>query len=244
MAKRSVTQIETFQACNRKWWWDRVMKQGSAGGTNVFGVILHACIERAYKGEEVFPPDWDYSFDRYTGKYTGRLSNNECAQIAMLIGKARTAGWFNAAPGFKVEHEFDVDLGDGDHLVGFIDLVEPGIITDQKSSKSARYLETAETLKDDTQLLTYAKVALPSDLPSVVVRHNQFIKEPVSIQRVEVTIERKAIEEKWAQVLEAAGQMKQLQTVTDKDQVGYNERECSNWGGCPFKSKCFPDEEY
>jgi len=252
VAKTSVSQIETFNSCNRKWWHERVMKRGAAERTNVFGVVLHACLERAERGEDPYPKHWDSSFDRYSGAETGRVTNTQQAQIKLLLKMAKEKGWLDLKPGSKVEHEFKVPLGD-DVLVGFIDVVQPAgggcdhaslpSVDDHKSTGAMKWAETEQDLVDNTQLLVYAKVAHP-EAEHVVLRHNVFCKDPVSVKRVEVTVNRERIDKEWDKIQQSAKKMAGLRTVTDIEQVEPNPRECNNWGGCPFKNECFPGEEY
>jgi len=259
--KISVSQIETFDACNRKWWHERVMKRGQAERTNVFGVVLHACLERAQKGQLAFPTGWECSYDRYTGQETGRLTNTQQSQVKILVQRAKDAGWLDLKPGSKIEHEFKVPLGD-DTLIGFIDVVQPesgGVedcecddcnttsglpsVDDHKSTAAMKWAEDETSLADNTQLLVYAKVVHPQ-AEHVVLRHNIFCKEPLSIKRVEVTVNRERIDKEWDRITGLAAKMTALRGVTDIEQVEANPRECSNWGGCPFRHHCFPEDEY
>lgn len=257
----SVSQIETFKACNRKWWHERVMNRGKAESTNVFGTVLHACLERALKNQPVYPVGWESSYDRFSGEETGRLSNNEQAQVKMLVTKAADAGWLDPRD-VQVEREFKVAMGD-DELIGFVDVVRPdrryvvsmcpptlpgerdGLpkIEDHKSTSAMKWAETEESLADNTQLLVYAKVIHP-DADWVTLRHNVFCKNPVSIKRVEVTVNRERIDKEWEEVSQAALAMSALREVRDIDKVTPNPKECSNWGGCPFKVHCYPEDDY
>lgn len=239
----SVSQYETFVECPTKWWRERVMNEGPASKTNVFGVVLHACCERLAKGEEPHPKGWEYAYDRWTGEMTGWLSFNEQALVVLLIKKARDEGWFNLELP-RVEHEFKVQLAEDLELIGFIDIVEPGVVTDHKSAGSMKYVETEETLGDNSQLLIYAKVSQSEHLARVRLRHNIFCKSPPSVKRVEVTVERERIEEEWTKLVGVAVRMQGMRGVKDAKLVEKNEASCNLYGGCPFKMKCFPEEDY
>lgn len=239
----SVSQIETFQSCPTKWWRDKVLKEGPSGTQNTFGTVFHACAERVVKGKDPFPEGWESAIDRFSGKVTGTLSNNDQALIRFLIKAGTLAGLFATGCDASVEHEFSVDLCEGVTLWGFIDLVEPGIITDHKTTSAMKWAETEETLSDNLQLLAYAKVTQQLD-QDVKLRHNVFCKTPPSVKRVEVTVKGERIDQEWAKMQAIGLQMKALKEVSDPALVPKNEHECNNWGGCPFKAKCFPGEDY
>jgi len=241
--KISVTQIETYMACPRKWWWERVMRRGASSTPNTFGTVIHSCMERAVQGKNIFPAGWEYAFDRYTGKETGRLTNNEQALAKMLVHRAQEDGWFAVDGKFDVEYAFDKEVVPNVRIVGFIDFVDHrGVVVDYKSTSSMRWAETEETLKDNTQLLVYAKMS--GFDKGCKVQHKILCKNPPSVHKVEVTVEGDRIQQEWDKVKDIAGKMLELKSVTDKDAVECNLKECSNYGGCAFRGACFPQEDY
>ncbi len=274
----SVSQVETFRRCNRLWWFEKMLKLPKIDrGYLTFGTVLHAVIERWLRADDqgndpgtgvpvdIYPAGWEVAEDG------AKINIQEAALIKRLIEAGIEEGVLERRPGRKIEHEFWMPVieahesADGTtvKLVGYIDLLLPGEIQDHKSSKSTRYAKSGAELRNDTQMLVYARVALDAldarrvggeagltaatlanelGADTVVVRHNLFVKDvdQTKVRATSTAVTRAEIDARWRVVVKTAHKMLETRKLTSWNEVegpaSYST--CNDYGGCAYRSIC------
>jgi hypothetical protein len=226
----SASQIILFKSCPRSWYWKYVMKvkEPYMPWLNT-GLAFHLCIEHTYmkiRGDEIKKPKY---FDE---------------DLIDLVNIGFDKGILEVPNNFLLEHNIKVPLCEGAYLKGIIDFVnvDDGKIEDHKTVSSWKYAETEETLKNNMQLLIYAKWYLNKvkTRKSVYLKHNQFHKNaPETSKSVEVKVSRDYVENYWEkEVMSYVNQMIEMKTNTDEKAFDFNLDSCGNYGGCSFLDKC------
>lgn len=169
--------------------------------------------------------------------------------VAMESGEDLPPGWDDLAP-----------------FIGFIDIFDVWasgmpLVEDHKTAKNRTYTLTAESLAQDTQMLTYAAVALAlrPDPGMVRLKHNVFLKDPKNPEVFETSavVTTQTVAKKWQEIIEAAERMRAVRDNAPRltplehradnwyrvpgaiDEGPKQEKEaCDAYGGCPFKDIC------
>lgn len=184
------------------------------------------------------------------------ITPDEQAIIQRLIEAAEENGTLVRLPGRRTEEEFRRSIliseeGTNVEILGYIDVSYDDRVEDHKSTKSMRWAKTEKSLRENTQVLIYAKQKLLDaeeqgrEIPEeILVRHNIFCKDPHNLQvkHVEVVLTREEIDTKWAELLEHAQEMSFVRDSVE----AYHEipeplntsNSCNAYGGCPFLSIC------
>lgn len=203
----SVSQVETYDMCARKWWFGSGLPKPDRlpqveRGSQTFGTVLHAVCERFLSADDLgrdkhgnpvdlYPPGWQECVQEF-GSSKGRrdrVDDADAARIKLLITQAIEKGVLVRMPGRRVEHPFNLPLGTYKgvevELTGKIDLLLHDTVVDHKSAKSMAYAKSANALKKSVQMMVYAKVALEEArrrgeaLPATItLQHNVFCKDP------------------------------------------------------------------
>lgn len=177
----SPSQIESYQKCNRLWFFKSVMRLPEVQkGNQALGSGVHLILEvadRVAKGEmprpgyEYNPADIPDLDQEGWGKATALAT-----LMVPMIPRSRN--------GARVLRETKITLDTyegGPTMVGYMDLgVPPGIgwpellipdtaaiVGDYKTTSDFRYMKTPEELADSVQMMTYAKWAI-EDLPGAI----------------------------------------------------------------------------
>lgn len=255
----SASQIETFRLCPRKWWLSKVrkLKEGGPTEAQAFGTVLHAVCERYLRADDngvdpktgeavdLFPTGWHVAFNRYGG-IDGHLTVEEQKLVKALIHKAIEEGVLQREPGRQVEAEFKAEIIPGATIEGFVDLLYPHRIEDHKTSKSTKWLKSANALAENPQMLIYAYMGLSeSDLPEITLRHNGYVKDPERpiVRKTEITVSREHVEAFWRnEIVPTAEAMlrfrAEAENVDDVDPPESMAHACSAYGGCAFRPIC------
>lgn len=226
----SVSQISMFKACPRSWYWKYVMKvKEPYKPWLTTGINFHSCIEHAYmkiRGDEIKKPK---QFDE---------------DLVDMVNIGFEKKILTIPDTFLLEHAIKFNACEGAYLKGFADFinVSEGKIEDHKTISSWQYAETEETLKDNFQLLVYAKWYLDKvkTRKTIFLRHNQFHKNaPETSRAVEVEVTRQDVEDNWYNnALPYIKQMVALKKNTDEKAFDFNQESCGNYGGCSFSNVC------
>lgn len=226
----SVTQINDFERCPRRWFFKKVRgieapERATAG--KVIGREIHWLIENYYK--------------------RGTMLSHVHAE------KARAAVAHLPQPqpeGLLVEHRFSIAPADGlPKFTGVIDLVDvrrPGNvrITDHKTtSKYNDRLAHPVDVANDPQMLTYAEWAFREYAePHVYVAHNTISTTHVARAHLGeyVEIPRYAALENWERMRETTRNMVGVAGAppSDWNDVPCNTNACNDYGGCDFLPIC------
>ncbi len=148
----SASQDSEFQLCNRKWWFHHVVRLPIVERDfQVFGTVLHGCIERWMAGDalgrvpdpvppilvgqspgavvEVFPADWGQVRER--GRMSA-ISPQEESIIRRLMNQAIERGLLMRGVS-RIEEPFQRQILPDAEIVGFIDEHLPEGVSDHKS---------------------------------------------------------------------------------------------------------------
>lgn len=226
----SASQIETFEMCNRKWWYNKrlKLKVPPTKDTNI-GSAVHGEIERYFE-------DGDESKLGIIAKHglpKLRELRARNPQIELSIGKDKRKG-----------------LGTGSPLItlaglpgeGFIDVYLPFEVWDHKTTGQMKYAKTADELRMANQLVLYARASqvIEQDFTRPVkVGHIVYLKvPPYGVRVTDVDLAPEHIESR-IQVLDGTvSLMKEVADVRSEISVTPTWTACTAYGGCPFKDRC------
>lgn len=248
----SPSALDRFLSCPRKWWFEKSVRMPGTllePARLVMGNVLHECVERWLQADECgYGPDGN-PIEMFPDGWDDELSLADAAMVRVLVQKAIDSGMVVRSPGREVEAPFQLTPLPNASIVGFIDLLSPGMITDHKSAKSRRYALSADALANDPQMMIYAGVALARDpsLEQVILRHNYYVKDPKSpmVFPVEKAVSASQVERYWQENILPA-----LRSMVDfKSRFGtaeeWEEVEgprvkgiCNKYGGCAFSGIC------
>lgn len=259
----SISQINQFTACPRKWWFRKCARLIPPPSNNVlgktFGSVLHAVIERFLTADasgrdalgnpvSLYPPGWEISEDGYA------LDEENQALVKRLVDKAIEEGHLIRMPNREVEKEFCFVL-DGDTygsaavIVGKIDEIYPDRIVDHKSGKSKRWVVSKQRLKKDPQLVLYSSLIFmkPGSPDKITLQHNNFIRDTEEIAVRKTTITKAEALAHVAHIMGIARQMVDLKKDNLPDTMWRevwgsmdhdDAKTCSAYGGCPYLQVC------
>jgi hypothetical protein len=243
----SATQIETYRDCNRKWYFNKIMRLPRPSSPSADrGIAGHEAIEKdalVVMQTKEPPPVEDSPFVRYV-------------EVARRYGPqpGEPAG---------IEMEFSMPTAPGlPPLIGKIDVfrynIDPITIVDWKFISDARYAKTETELYDDLQTNIYTErtyqtiearkeqfgVEVPDSIHTGLV---YFVvgKDPSKVPKkgpkhlpVFVDLTRKNTARVWSDAIVTIGEMKITADFTSKDDVPPNPLSCTKYGGCPYRAQC------
>lgn len=251
--KLSASQLETAELCLRKWKFksDLRLPEVKKDSTQ-FGNVLHAAAERYLLGAnpaDLWPPGWNICPDTKQP-----ITPADSALVQVLVTEALKSGVLERRPSATVEEMFEVEIGDGDSLVGKIDYGTEDRVEDHKTSKSKRYFKSAESLKTNLQLLIYAKHKLErlrklGKVPPkfISLAHNQYLRDlnnPL-VQRREAEVTPSEIDEHWnTKVMELVQKVRHAKSVANPFELPDPDKgACNAFGGCPYTTICSGSED-
>jgi hypothetical protein len=232
---------------------------------------------------DLYPPGWHIAKAKWGEGEDGECSPIEQDLIKQLIQAAIENGILERLPGREVEKSFRKTViqlgcpgcdgsggtdegtecphckgdGKGAHveIQGFIDIVFRDRVDDHKSIKSMKWAKSPNKLRQNLQMLIYAKEAIDGCrargevVPlAVTLRHNQFCKDPddLRVRKTEVTVTTLEIEGTWERVQQMAKRMdhwrRTAERWTDLPEPRTGNQACNAYGGCAFQSICLGQE--
>lgn len=140
-------------------------------------------------------------------------------------------------------------------ITGYIDVETPDQIQDHKTTKNMKWAKSANKLRENIQMLIYAKEHLmhledrgePLP-PSITVRHNVFCKDPQKpkVRKTFIEVSVDEINKNWERITKAALDMDALRRTCndwkDVPEPANLSTACNAYGGCPFLSICTTQE--
>jgi RecB family exonuclease len=230
LLKVSASQITTFARCGRRWWFEKVLgeRQESTGAQNL-GTAIHSQME-AWIQEGTLPP--------HPGAFAATKLRRDDGTLVLPAPKT---------PGVLVEAALEEPeiYADGVRYRGFIDLTIPGKqieIIDYKSCRSFSYIKTPEQLRKDVQVGSYgfwAHKRFP-EAESLRVSHVYILSRGKSARVVEAQATWDDVNAVWEVIRAAVRDMRRTAKIKDFRDVEPNFDACSDYGGCPYASKCTP----
>lgn len=216
----SPSQIKTYRACPRKWYYEKVLRLAteSSAAQNA-GTALHKEIENYYN--EGTPPSsavCQNALAELPSRSAGFQPEVELAEPSLYINGVRVKGRIDlvgAPRGSVVE------------------------IYDFKTCSSWRYCKTEDELRSDVQQGIYAKWAQDRfpDATAFRVALVYMHRQNARVRVVAADLTREDIAGVWAGCVETVELM--LQTAgAEVDDVPQNYESCSEFGGCPYFGTC------
>ncbi len=210
----SASQIQTWELCNRKWWFDKgpLRLRELDRGYFTFGTVTHAVIERYLSADDLgndpatglpvdlYPPGWESTMGR-DKKTLVSISIIEQETIKKLIPLAIEQGILVRSPGRLLEQKFylpilQLDDGGVVWLMGYIDVMLSDEVQDHKTTSNMKYALSPAKLRASPQMLIYALVCIQrcaetgAPLPQkITLRHNVFGKDPMNPKLRKTSVE-------------------------------------------------------
>lgn len=229
--KGSASQVETFDLCIRKWYYDARLKIPRVSGPGAeLGTLVHAKIE-------------DY------------LLNGKLPDEKKLLGIIRPGLQYlppaASVPKNRIEVKFELMAESLPvKLSGIIDWLwqEENTVGDNKTLKDFKYMKTEGQLARDTQGVSYvgeAHLELGWQFP-IKFRHVYFCTSKSDSEMVETTFTKTQWEDRFAALGLKLANMKTFADAEIDDipfpKIGpgkTNPEACGAFGGCPFIAICF-----
>jgi len=228
----SASQVKTYRACKRQWWYEKVARLPKAmGGGKDTGTALHHEM-RAYLAGEI---------------PASRLSPLAAPGVPELPLPGTTLA----------EHALEPPpVAAGLPWTGSIDWLSPpqasgewaGIpwVGDHKTTKNYTYCLDKEELAKDVQMISYAYYAsIKWSLPEsgfVRLTHVYYHTDPgprtKPIKVVDTKAQVATIKSLWGEFETVVQDMKATAKAPTAAQVEGNAKACWNYGGCPYRSRC------
>lgn len=228
----SPSQVELHETCNRKWWLNKVMgKAIPQHPSAALGELVH-------KGQEDYLATGDEK----------KVHPLAVATLPILRSMRER--------GVKVEHTMQRQLRNGLLYNGRIDILDLGTkdenlitVADWKTTGSPAYAKTADELRGNIQMLSYAYEATildidhrgPTATTPVVLSHiviptkgstNPFVTKtdpPLTVPEIRAG---------WSKIQTISDRMLETSKLESPDAVPGNKSACSAFGGCPFRETC------
>lgn len=218
----SVSQIERFMLCERKWWLAKVLKH--------------------YEPPSPAMQDGIDFAQRMESYLLGKLPYDE------LTAHDRAGVQYLPKPGTKiaVEQKIWIDLSPEAGLIGFADYIDYNflethgviIVGDHKRRGNVdKWSKTEEQLLDDWQMLMYAEAVFRAhgDKVRVIARHVNYQRAPAPpasvMRQVEITRENAA--RKTREALKVVDKMREVRKVTHITSLPVGD--CTAYGGCKLR---------
>lgn len=227
----SATSIQLFrEGCNRKWYERYVLgKKGDSSPAMILGNKVHTQLENYLKeGEEI---DKD--------SIEGKIARSGIDLIP------------RPASHLKIEISLEELPIENTPVLfkGFIDVFIPALhtedgiseILDHKTTSSFKYAKTEDELKENLQLLIYARHVLetyPSEDEIRLTHVSYLTKTPYKAIKRSVVVSREHVYEKFESILETVRLML-LASEQDVHQMEKNEKFCWSYGKkCSYYDDC------
>lgn len=266
----SASQLELHERCARAWWFRYVVRLPDAPSrAQEFGTAFHAALETWLGGEDPFGvAGWDQGLAPVESDLVRRLIQDAVQVKPRALGK-REEAVVRRVPGQLVESEFWIPVLDGRpvvKLMGYVDIATVDGIHDNKTTKSRKWVKTPEQLRENMQLLVYARAWLEdrrsdgiADPSQIKLRHNLFIKDEGAADFVEVFVTPTEVDAAWDRVKQRAEEMRKLRVAATPRDDGHaaelleivppaevdrkrvltsRSGPCGMFGGCAFREVC------
>lgn len=262
MITLSASQIDTARLCRRKRWFQSIMRlpqvtQGSA----VFGTILDGVVTRYLEADELgrdkfgrpvelYPAGWETCKD-------GTISIVDQSKVKKLVQMAIESGLLERVQGRQCQHKFVLPLVPGEvEILGYIDVLMPGMVWDHKTTSNMKWAKSTAKLREDVQMLIYAKVALErakergEAVPETIhLRHNVYVRgnqydERLRVRKTPAEVTREEVETHWnglAAEVQLYIRDNEITTLDQWKDISIEDKDsgaCVKFGGCAFTTIC------
>jgi hypothetical protein len=219
----SVSQVDTFLDCNRKWFfgWPMDRKQPTTDA-QARGTYIHKSIAEWITDK--VPPPVEHTI--YLRALEAHFPKHD----------------------FSVEHKLVLDTHLGIPWIGYIDLIceDPGVtvLVDWKTTSDLRYAKTPAELMSNLQLGVYAHYAYELGVESDVRAGLVYVEVPktppkkVKVLPVFVDLPRDHVRGIWESTKPVIERMLAASELDDPNDIEPNTACCSKYGGCPYRIEC------
>jgi hypothetical protein len=247
----SASQIKDFRACNRLWFYTRILKQRAPQTeAQSRGTTVHGALEAHLKAGKIEPD----ILERAKGLgITEKDLADYVASMEPFVGKPGegltehrdSMATYEGGPEFVlvVDHAREITV-EGHGTIPQID--------DLKTTSDFRYCKTPDELSKDVQMISYAKWALwrlfeqrSLPPPTFVSLRHVYVRtrgKRVATAR-DVLVTPADVETRWAAILDDVRDMESLAAigseVNPQDVPATTTDHCSAYGGCFFRVQCF-----
>lgn len=215
----SVSQCKTYIACELSWWFTYGPMKDRSPPTKatILGSSVHDVIEKWYEGKEL--PDTQ----------AGRIAS---------VGLSKLP----AKESVLIEKSITIPLNEDANILCRIDMMgkDKFYIGDHKTTSDLKWAKTAQQIKYDVQLLTYAYAAYHKEKPDQVEVELIYYRTrgvPISMS-VKTVVDWKDVEENWKNLGSIASEMAPKVNDPDGSSCKPNTDSCSMYGGCYHAPKC------
>ena len=223
----SASQIQLFRRCPRAWFTKYVtgIRQPSTAAQER-GSMVHGYLERYLRSGDPPPAS----------------AHGKIAHSGLHLLPEPGSG--------EVEVEFWLRDGPALPVLGYIDYVQthddPPWVLDHKTTSALRWMKTSVELADDLQMTVYGQWALgvtdADELHFTHVyygtRYEQAIGSRYWARRVDATVSATRVRNNWSDIVKTTCEMRRASALIEAD-VSQNFDACSDYGGCPYLSRCF-----
>lgn len=226
----SPSQIKTFSACPRSWWFDKVagLRPEEEAAHFATGTALHKQQEDYYEHGKI--PD-----------------NESCRYVLSLPGVPD-----RNISGILIEEPRDYNLGllaAGIPMRGRIDLRAPPIdgtfvILDWKSCRNFKYCKSPEELARDVQGIVYLKYGFTQypDALYGIFRHAYIRTEEDCVVKGKVVetepLDKNTVDDVYREIEKTVERIKRTAGLEVQDDVEFDKSACFAYGGCPYQKHC------
>lgn len=219
----SPSQIKTYLLCPRKWFYESIL--GFRSPPN----------EKAQRGTDAHKEleDWyEHGIEPPT------------PQVKLSLEDPRMPVRENLP---LIEQWLPIILPSGIQMRQKADLIDLSnrvcpIVVDHKTSGTTEHFLNEYQLRDDPQMLAYARAVLEiyaPEAPSITLMQNQISWGALDTPRVvEATLSRDTVMAKWSKIEDEAIARMRQDAVKSVTEVHANLNACSAYGGCPHIERC------
>ena len=234
----SASQVDLYLRCPRLWFFQYVLgKKFPPTPAMARGTDIHAHMEKWGKSGALPPPDDEWF----------ALIKMGTAAMELEVSKRED---------LILEQKFDLPTFEGGPFwTGFIDALDPNggteetgtfqcRVHDYKTLSDFRYVKTPDEIRNNLQLLSYAKFCISeeSSIERVAIGHVYLrTKKPARVlMPPPVVVARDWIEEKWAGYIEIVREMYDLALNAPQSALDVTPHTdaCGAYGGCMFRGDC------
>ena len=224
----SASQITTFSDCPRKWYLNKIVGLESPSSPSTeLGSAVHEILEQYLRDGVVFPETKE-----------GQIAKSGLIHL----------------PSHREQLEIEVSLVDMPltdspvEVRGFVDVIRPRAheIIDHKTSSNKKYTKTKRELKQNVQLILYARAYLERvpECDEVQLTHIYYGTKTRWAKRVSVKLSRANVLEQWDTIKSTIHKMMNHSDAENASLVPPNYDSCDKYGGCPFAGQCFNAKNY
>jgi hypothetical protein len=251
----SPSQLTTYSSCNRKWWFEKVLRLRSPSTTaQQLGTTLHAVLERYLEADELGRTPAGDAVEIYPEGWDEAITPDESQLVQVLVSGAIEAGILSKEIGRKIEHQFWIRLHEDVWVMGYADALYYDKAVDHKTTTAFKWALTPKQLEENIQLLIATKVLMllaerrgDNSPEKISVIHNYFLKnqERPKVKQVIGTVTPDEVEDFWQglkvtalDMLDLRGSIRGATRWADVEGPENPAKTCNAYGGCYFKRVC------